>query len=74
MIKFRGNKLKALLAESKVTQTQLAKELGLHRNSVYQWCNGKSVPEVGMVLNILYILGYRPQNIWENKKFWDLYD
>ncbi len=38
------NRLSKLIKERKMTQTELAKALGTHRQNVYQWVAGKTRP------------------------------
>jgi transcriptional regulator with XRE-family HTH domain len=38
------NRLSKLIKERKITQTELARALGVHRQNVYQWTAGKTKP------------------------------
>ena len=40
------SKLKRLLKEKNITQTELSKELGVHQTLISQWCHGKSKPNI----------------------------
>lgn len=72
MVKFNGNELKAILAKKKVTQKQLTAGLGLGKNNVCRWVNGRFTPSVGDVLSILKFLGYSQSEAKE--VFWTLYN
>lgn len=44
--------LKRLLKEAKVTQEDLAKELGVHQTLISQWCCGKTTPTIRQVSSL----------------------
>ena len=48
---FSGTLLK-LMKESRISQSELASELQTHRQNVYQWVSGKTVPRNDMLLKI----------------------
>ena len=45
-------RFKKLLKEAKVTQSELAKILGVHQTLISQWCNGQSKPGVDRIEQI----------------------
>lgn len=47
-----GQKLKALLKESGMTQEDLAERLEVSRQAVGKWANDKGIPEVGKLVQI----------------------
>ena len=47
-----GQKLKALLKESRMTQEDLAEQLEVSRQAVGKWVNDKGIPEVGKLVQI----------------------
>ena len=47
-----GNKLKELMQETKTTQRELAKSLGVERGSISNWVTGKRTPDAYMMTQI----------------------
>lgn len=52
-----GQKLKALLKESSMTQEDLAERLEVSRQAVGKWINDKGMPEVGKLVQISDLFG-----------------
>lgn len=44
--------LSELLKEKKITQAELARELGVHRQNIYQWLTGKTLPRPELIVKI----------------------
>lgn len=61
------NKLRGLMAEQKITQTKLAKELGISKNSLNTKINGKSVFNENEISKISNLLGIDAGFLFENK-------
>ncbi len=47
-----SNKLLKLMKESGISQSELASELQTHRQNVYQWVSGKTVPRNDMLIKL----------------------
>jgi len=45
-------RLKALRLEKQITITQLAKEIGVSKLSIFRWENGKSMPNILILLKL----------------------
>ena len=56
---FKDN-LTAILAGAGVTQTELARRLGIQPAAVNQWCSGKTEPKAGLLLEIADALDVLP--------------
>lgn len=50
------NRLKILLAEKRVTNLWLCRQLGVNPTTVSKWCTNSSQPSVEMVFRIMDIL------------------
>lgn len=50
-------KLLELINKKKITQTELAKELGITRGLLSCWCCGRSVPTIKHIVPLARILG-----------------
>ena len=67
--------LTELIKESRISQSELASELNTHRQNVYQWVSGKTIPRNDMLLKIAdyfkvsidYLLGKEKSSV-ANKK------
>ena len=65
------NRLKAVMAEHKITQTELAKRTGIRQSSISDWLNNRYEPKQDKVyilanaLNVspAWLLGYDDSNI-----------
>ena len=56
-----GNRLDELMKKKKVSQAQLARDLGVNKNTVNSWVNGRLQPTLTMFYQILdYFSKYNP--------------
>lgn len=60
-----GQNIKRLRKEAKLTQEQLADQLGVARSTVTQWERGWSQPRMGKVQKLAEVLGTTPSTIVE---------
>lgn len=51
-----GKRLKKLLLDREMSQTELADKLGIQRQSVYGWCAGKNFPRINYIEKISNIM------------------
>ena len=51
------SKFKTLLKSKKVTQNDMASQLGVHQTLISQWCQGKGKPSIVQVPAIAKLLG-----------------
>lgn len=61
-----GLRLKALLAEKKISQSEMSRQLGLTRTAVSQWILGKAKPQHEALLKIASILDIPITRLVEN--------
>jgi transcriptional regulator with XRE-family HTH domain len=71
VLKFQGDILRETLVKHCINQSALSRKLGVSREAVSQWVNGKSQPNNGHVLDMLLTLGYTQDEA--RMKFWDFY-
>lgn len=55
--------MKELLKSKKITQTELAKMLGVSQRLVSYWCTKEREPDATMMTKIAYILGVSVEQI-----------
>lgn len=63
-----GEKIKKTRLEKKLTQKQLADLVGAKHNSVSDWENNKTKPDVDMIENICGVLDLEPNYLLGEKK------
>lgn len=51
------NEFKKLLRDSRITQTEISKVLGVHQTLISQWCHEKSKPNIHQVMTMAKHLG-----------------
>ncbi len=69
-LKTIGNHLLKRRYDLKMSQSQVAKIIGVTTDSITYWENGRSVPQIGYAGKIIKFLGYNPYHI-DNKTFGD---
>lgn len=58
------SRLKVILVERQISQTYLAKRIGISITAVNAICNEKSTPTLEVALNIASALGVSVHDIW----------
>lgn len=61
--KVKINRIKAVLLEEEVTQTELAQRVGLSKNSIKIICNNQGQPTLEHLRDIALALGVNIQNL-----------
>ena len=61
--KLKINRIKAVLLEEEVTQTELAQRVGLSKNSIKIICNNQGQPTLEHLRDIALALGVNIQNL-----------
>lgn len=69
---FAGN-LRSIMEEDGISQSQLAKESGLSESMISSYINGKRVPSVFSLNNILHALrpDYNPEELFNDLVYFD---
>ncbi|MBQ3835457.1 MAG: helix-turn-helix transcriptional regulator [Elusimicrobia bacterium] len=62
-----GSKVKEILKLKNITQTQLAKKLGVHKQSLTVWLNGNKNPRIETIAKIAEILNVPIIDLLETK-------
>ena len=57
------SEFKLLLKNSKITQNDMAKSLGVHQTLVSQWCCGKGKPSIIQTAAIAKLLGVSVEEV-----------
>ena len=60
---FNSDRLRGIIAESKYSQIELANMMGLHRNTVSQWCRHIATPTPDKLVELLHLIGWSDQKI-----------
>ena len=55
---FNYNKLAGAIREAGATQRGVAEAMGLHPNTINNWCNGRSCPSFDNFVWVLRTIGY----------------
>ena len=72
-VKVKYSGIKAKLVRKGITQADLAQKLGVHYNTVSNWLNGGTSPDMETVISILEKLGHDRDEIM-SMKLGDLID
>jgi len=59
----RYNRIKAALAEKKITNKALALKLGVSRNTVSNWCRNEKQPDLPTLFEIAIAIGVEPSSL-----------
>ena len=62
-----GNRIKELLYEKRITQTELAKKMNIHRQVLVNWLNGTRKPKIENIEKIAKSLNISIDKILNNK-------
>lgn len=62
-LKIKINRVKAVLLEQEVTQTELAQRVGLSKNSIKIICNNQGQPTLEHLRDIAFALGVNIQTL-----------
>lgn len=63
-----GSNIKELLKLKNITQTELAKKLGIHKQSLTVWLNGNKNPKIETIAKIAEILNVPIIDLLESKQ------
>jgi len=63
-----GKNIYTAIKSKGITQTELAKQLGVKQNTVSQWVNGINEPNCQTIIQLCHILDTTPNELlgWEN--------
>ena len=60
---FNYNKLAGAIREAGATQKGVAEAMGLHPNTINNWCNGRSCPSFDDFMRLLRFIGYDDERL-----------
>ena len=60
---FNYNKLAGAIREAGATQKGVAEAMGLHPNTINNWCNGRSCPSFDDFMRLLRMIGYDDERL-----------
>lgn len=62
------NRIKAVLAETRVKNLQLAEHMGVHGTTVSDWCTNKNQPSIQQLFRIAEFLRVSPKDLLAEEK------
>jgi hypothetical protein len=60
---FNHLKLRGAIAQSGKMQSEVAKALGLHHNTISLWTTGKAAPHPFKLIDLLFTIGWTPDEL-----------
>lgn len=63
-----GRNLEWWMKYYQISQKQLAEDLGVSLSTINQYLNGKQLPSAEMIVNILYVIGCKFEDLFDTEE------